>query len=52
MYTHNIHFVVQQKLTQHCQATLLQLKKHTNCQLGGKNHNLKVESYILFGRQN
>ena len=27
MYIHLNHFVVQQKLTQHCKSTILQLKK-------------------------
>ena len=46
---HNIHFAVQQKLTQHCQATLLQLKNHTNCQLRGKkSHPKSWELYFIW----
>ena len=37
-YTHThtqlIHFIVQQKLTQHCKATILQFKKKTKLLLG------------------
>ena len=33
VYTQMIHFVVQQKLTQHCKAIILQLKEKNHCSL-------------------
>ena len=49
MYLHNIHFLYSRNLILSSNSTPIKNKLSTG---GKKKHNLTVESYILFGRQN
>ena len=42
-----IHVVVQQKLTQHCKATILRLKNNFFKKLGGYLYDLRKGKYFL-----
>ena len=47
VYTQLIHFVVQQKLSQHCKAIILQLKKKKTTVWNSKDFEVKNQSLFI-----
>ena len=46
VYIHLIHFVVQQKLTQHCRVTIPQFKKKKNTSFPGDSNSGLAKKFV------